>query len=89
MTPSPLQVLGCQVRAAHEAYERKHRKPHGGGWEVPAREETYARLEAEFGLSRQVLSYFFTYTRTCIHSWAAGACPKCPEPTTKPDWTVP
>lgn len=50
-TPSPRQILGCKVRAAREAYEHARRKPLGGGWEVPSREETYAYLAAEFGLS--------------------------------------
>ena len=78
-TPSPRQVLGCKVRAAAEAYEHQRRKPLGGGWEVPSREETYAYLTAEFGLSAHELSPFFTYSRTCTHPWSAGACPKCPE----------
>ena len=79
---SPRQVLGCAVRAATEAYEHARRKPLGGGWEVPSREETYAYLTAEFaefGLSAHELSLFFTYSRACTHPWNAGACPKCPE----------
>ncbi len=78
-TPSPRQVLGCKVRAAREAYEHARRKPLGGGWELPSREETYAYLTAEFGLSARELSPFFTYACACTHPWSAGACPKCPE----------
>ncbi len=78
-TPSPRQVLGCKVRAAAEAYEHARRKPFGGGWELPSREETYAYLTKEFGLSSVELSRFFTYSCACTHPWNAGACPKCPE----------
>ena len=83
--PSPRQVLGCKVRAAAEAYEHQRRKPLGGGWELPSRQETYAYLTAEFGpttefgLSTHELSLFFTYSRACTHPWSAGACPKCPK----------
>jgi hypothetical protein len=77
--PSPKQVLFVRVRRALELYERRHRQRCGGGWKVPSDDEVYAHLSALFGLTRQELSLFMTYSRQCTHPWRAGACSRCPE----------
>jgi hypothetical protein len=80
MKPTPLQVLAAQIRAAREAYEKANRKRCGGGWEVPSNKENYDHLAGIFGLTPVEVSYFFTYSRICHHTWKSGACHLCPVP---------
>lgn len=77
--PNAHQILGAKIRAAEEAFVKKHRRKYGGGWEIPSREDTYAYLSKLFGLPPHEISYFFTYSCYCDHPWSAGACPDCPD----------
>ena len=79
--PTAGQILAAQVRAAREAYDRKHRKPVTGGWEMPSREQVYKHLSKKFNLTSWELSFFFTYSRSCTHEWNEGACHLCPVPS--------
>jgi hypothetical protein len=72
------QIVGAKIRAADEEYINKHRKPLGGGYEVPSNKERYEYLAKKFGLPVTEISYFMTYSRQCTHPWSAGACPQCP-----------
>ena len=78
--PSERQVLAAKIRACEEEYERKHRKPSGGGYEVPSNKDRYKYLSKKFGMSPVDVSYYFTYSRTCSHKWSEGACFECPVP---------
>lgn len=78
--PTEAQILGARVRAARDSYELEHRKPYGGGWEIPPNKEVYAHLSRMFGLTPVEVSYFMTYSRSCTHEWAEGACYLCPTP---------
>jgi len=77
--PSEKQILGCKIRAAEEAFYKKHRKPYEGGWIVPDNEKKYKHLSKLFGMPPHEISYFLTYSRSCTHSWSEGACADCPE----------
>ena len=76
--PTSGQVIAARVRAAVEAYEKKHRKPCEGGWEVPPRETMYRAVAKETGVRVGAISFCLTYSRSCTHSWSEGACPRCP-----------
>ena len=76
--PTSAQVIAARVRAAVEVYEKKHRKPCGGGWKLPPRAEMYKAVAEEVGVSVRAISYCLTYARQCTHPWSEGACPKCP-----------
>lgn len=74
------QVLAAKIRAERDSYELKHRKACEGGWTMPTRDVVYRHLSKMFGLSEYELSFYFTYSRRCSHTWAEGACPDCPVP---------
>ena len=73
------QILGAKIRAAAEAFIKKHQKPYMGGYEIPTNKEKYEHLSKLFGLSPLEISYFMTYSRVCTHEWSEGACPSCPD----------
>ncbi len=77
--PDEYQVRAAKVRAAIEAYEKKHRKPYAGGWEYPTSEKIYKAVAKITGESVYAISFITTYSRTCEHPWSKGACPKCPD----------
>jgi hypothetical protein len=77
--PSKAQILAAAIRLERQVYEEKHRTPCGGGWLVPSTKEVYNHLSEVFGLSTYELSFYFTYSRTCTHSWKT-ACHLCPVP---------
>jgi hypothetical protein len=77
--PTDRQILGAKVRAAREAYEKKHGKPSGGGLLIPSRAVVYDHLSKKFGIPPYELSFFFTYSRACTHKWSEGACDQCPK----------
>lgn len=77
---SPQQIFAVKLRAAKEAYERKHRKPRQGGFLVPPRDKVYSYLSKKFNIPFADVGYYFTYTRSCTHEWNEGACPSCPVP---------
>ena len=77
---SPQQIFAAKLRAAEEAYYRKHRKPHEGGFLVPPRDKVYSYLSKKFDIPFAEVSYYFTYSRQCTHEWNEGACSLCPVP---------
>jgi hypothetical protein len=78
--PTDKQVLGARIRAAEEAYVKKHRKPYkGGGWIIPSRQEVHGHLSAMFDIPVRDIGFFLTYSRNCTHTWAQGACDACPD----------
>jgi hypothetical protein len=77
--PSEAQVLAAAIRLERQRYEEKHRIPCSGGWLVPSNKEVYKHLSEVFGLEPNKLSFYFTYSRTCTHSWET-ACHLCPVP---------
>jgi hypothetical protein len=77
--PTERQILGAKIRAEREKYELKHRRRKDGEWCFPERSKIYAHLAKTFGISKTEVSYFMTYSRYCTHSWASGACDKCPD----------
>jgi hypothetical protein len=85
--PTSGQILAAKVRAARESFIKKHRKPLAGGYEIPPTAEIYDSLAEEFpAIPRQNFSFFFTYSRTCTHTWAEGVCSKCPVPVMYEDY---
>lgn len=76
--PTAAQVLAAKVRAAVEAYELKHRKVRGGEITHPPRDEVYTAVAAEVGVPFRAISFCMTFSRSCTHSWAKGACAQCP-----------
>lgn len=77
--PTARQVLGAQIRAEQERWEKKHRVPCKGGYEIPPRAERYAHLAKTFNMTPVEVSYFLTWSRSCTHTWESGACDDCPE----------
>lgn len=76
--PTEGQRRAAKVRAAVEAYKKKHRKPLGGGFLVPPREKVYTAVSKSTGVRFGAISYCLTFSRSCTHSWAKGACDNCP-----------
>lgn len=77
--PTANQILGAKIRAANEAYVKKHRRVLEGGFEVPSQTDCYNHLAAKFGMSAVEVSRYLTYSRVCDHPWADGACDDCPD----------
>lgn len=61
-SPTKLQILGAQIRAANEAFKKAKRKPYKGGYEIPPRKERDKHLSRLFGLPPHEISYFLTYS---------------------------
>lgn len=78
MKPTERQILGAKIRAASEDFERAHRKPYRGGFEIPNREQRLRHLSGLFEIPPHEISIFLTWSRTCTHPWSSGACEKCP-----------
>lgn len=72
------QILAAKVRAAVEAYYKKHRKPCGGGFLLPDKKKTYSEVAKMCSVSEIAVGFCMTYSRYCEHPWSEGACSKCP-----------
>jgi len=76
--PTHSQILAAKVRAAVDAYVKKHRKPHMGGYLVPNRDTIYSAVSKKLGVRKEAISVCMSYSRYCDHPWSRGACSECP-----------
>lgn len=79
--PSPIQIVGAQIRHEVERFELSHRRRVSDGvYELSVdRENYYSDIGEKYGMSWIDVTYFMTYSRYCSHSWSNGACDDCPE----------
>lgn len=77
--PTEKQILGAKIRTVGEKFIDDNKKPCRGGFLVPSNKDKNAFVANMFGMPVTEVSYFFTYARSCTHSWAEGACDRCPE----------
>jgi len=78
---TPHQILGAEIRAEVERFEKKIRRRCAGGWELPANYRTRrdAHIAKMFSIAPSAVQFFMTWSRACTHPWSAGACPLCPD----------